>query len=56
METGQLTTEQKWVKKKIKKESKNFLVFNKSENTAKPKPMDTRRVILRGKFIVLCPQ
>jgi hypothetical protein len=41
------------VKEEINKEIKDVLLFNKNEATPYPNLLDTKKVVLRGKLIVL---
>ena len=42
-----------WVKNKIREEIKNFLETNENELTTTQNVWDTKKVILRGKFIAI---
>jgi hypothetical protein len=44
-----------WVIKETRKEIKKFLEFNENENTTYLKLWDTKKAILRGKFIAMSP-
>ena len=42
-----------WINNEIKEQIKRYLETNKNDNLTVPNPWDTKKAILRGKFITL---